>query len=140
RELFAHACCVLNLCGASNPATLAFRPKGKLLYLETDPVIYQVRLAQGDSATVQFLASHDIHVTYGANLGGQDCPIPLPLFDWKKTRPPVVLDLWPSSVDTACRRFTTIATWHNHGKDLCFQGETYYWSKHLNFLMLVDLP
>lgn len=140
REIFAHAVCALNLCGASNPATLTFRPQGKLVYLETDPVLYQIRLAQGDTTTLQFLAGHDAHVTYGENLGEADCPIPLSHFQWRKTRPPVALEFWPFQADASCRRFTTIATWHNRGKDLCFRGETYHWSKHLSFLRLTDLP
>ena len=119
---------------------LTFRPKGKLLYLETDPVLNQVRLAQGDTGAFQILAGHDAHVTYGENLGEVDCPIPLSHFDWHKTRPPVVLDLWPFRFNPACLRFTTIATWRNLGKDLCFRGETYRWSKHHNFLTLADLP
>ena len=88
----------------------------------------------------QFLAKHDAHVTYGENLGAPDCPIPLPQFVWQKTRPPVVVDLWPLQADAICRRFTTIATWHNRGKDLLFRGEAYHWSKHLNFLALAELP
>lgn len=140
RELFAHALWVFNLCGASHPETLTFRSKGKLLYLETDPVLQQVRLAEGDAGALRFLAGHDRHVTYGENLGADDCPIPLFHFSWRKTRPPVVLDLWPFRADERCARFTTIATWHNRGKDLCFRGETYHWSKHRNFLALVDLP
>lgn len=140
RELFDRALCVINLCGASHPETLTYRPKGKFLYLETDPVLYQVRLGQGDAAALRFLGAHDAHATYGENLGEPDCPIPLTQFDWKKTRPPVVLDLWPMREDAACQRFTTIATWHNRGKDLCFAGETYRWSKHLNFLAVADLP
>ncbi len=140
RDLFARAVGAINLCGASDPAALAFRPQGKLIYLETDPVLYQVRLAQGDNAARQFLSAHDAHVTYGENLGASDCPIPLPDFAWKKTRPPVVVDLWPSRPETPGAKFTTIATWHNRGKDLRFQGQTYYWSKHMNFLALADLP
>lgn len=139
-ELFERALCVINLCGSSHPETLTYRPKGTLLYLETDPVLYQVRLAQGDAAALQFLGGHDAHATYGENLGEPDCPIPLTHFNWKKTRPPVVLDLWPVREDDACQRFTTIATWHNRGKDLCFAGETYHWSKHLNFLSVAALP
>lgn len=140
RDLFVHALCAINLCGASNPATLTFRPKGKLLYLETDPILCQVRLAQGDTATLRFLVGHDAHFTYGENLGAADCPIPLSHFAWQKTRPPVALDLWPFRASQTPRRFTTVATWHNRGKDLCFRGETYHWSKHLNFLTFVDLP
>jgi hypothetical protein len=140
RALFERAGCVVNLCGASHPETLTYRPKGKLVYLETDPVLYQVRLAQGDEAALRFLGGHDAHVTYGANLGEPDCPVPLTHFAWKKTRPPVVLDLWPRQAVAEGQRFTTIATWHNRGKDLCFAGETYHWSKHQNFLSVVDLP
>ncbi len=140
RQLFHDALCVLNLCGSSHPETLTYLPKGKFVYLETDPVLYQVRLAQGDEAALRFLGGHDAHATYGENLGASDCSIPLTHFQWCKTRPPVVLDLWPTGVNASCQRFTTIATWHNRGKDICFAGETYHWSKHLNFLAVVDLP
>lgn len=142
-NLFAQAVCVVNLCGASHPEGLTFRPRGTFVYLETDPVLFQIRLAQGDPEAYRFLAAHDAHVTYGENLGAVDCPIPLPYFHWKKTRPPVVVDCWPFRLDEfehARSRFTTVATWHNRGKDVCFRGETYHWSKHRNFLALVDLP
>jgi len=140
RELFDQALCVVNLCGASHPEILTYRPKGKFIYLETDPVLYQVRLAQEDAAALNFVGGHDAHVTYGENLGASDCPVPLTHFDWKKTRPPVVVDLWTTPSRDSCRNFTTIATWHNRGKDMHFRGETYLWSKHHNFLKIVDLP
>jgi hypothetical protein len=140
RDVFAQAVCAINLCGASSPAPLAFRPAGKLIYLETDPVLYQVRVDEGDTKAIQFLAEHDTHVTYGENLGEADCPIPLPNYTWHKTRPPVVLDFWPLQRNADCPRFTTIATWHNRGRDLQFRGEIYHWSKHVNFLALADLP
>ncbi|MGE0681288.1 MAG: hypothetical protein AB7P69_10380 [Candidatus Binatia bacterium] len=140
RELFEHARCVINLCGASHPETLTYHPKGKFIYLETDPVLYQVRLEQEDEAARRFIGGHDAQVTYGENLGEPDCPIPLTHFNWQKTRPPVVLDLWRTPFNDACRRFTTIATWHNRGKDMNFRGETYHWSKHFNFLEIADLP
>jgi len=140
RELFDQALCVVNLCGASHPETLTYRPRGKFVYLETDPVLYQVRLAQEDKAALRFIGEHDVQVTYGENLGEPDCPIPLPAFNWKKTRPPVMLDFWRTPFNEACRRFTTIATWHNRGKDLPFREEIYHWSKHLNFMALVELP
>jgi hypothetical protein len=140
RDLFAQAVCTINLCGASDPAALTFHSAGKLIYLETDPVLHQIRFAEGDAKAIQFLAGHDAHVTYGENLGAPDCPIPLPNYAWRKTRPPVVLDLWPLQMNTDSPRFTTIATWHNRGRDLQFRGETYRWSKHVNFLALADLP
>jgi hypothetical protein len=51
----------------------------------------------------------------------------------------VVLDLWPPD-DAAPECFSTIATWENKGKNIEFEGETYVWSKHMNFLRFLDLP
>jgi len=139
QALYERADVVLNLCGAT-PPRLEHRRNGRLLYIETDPVFEQIRAAQGEPQTLEFLSLHDVCFTYGENLGAPDCPIPLTGFAWQKTRPPVVLDLWEERVDPTCRYFTTVATWHNKGKDITFQGQTYYWSKHVNFLKFLELP
>lgn len=102
RALFNRALCVVNLCGASHPETLTHRPKGTFVYLETDPVLYQARLAQGDEAALRFVGGHDAPVMYGENLGAADCSIPLTHFDWKKIRFPVVMDLWLMSLSDSC--------------------------------------
>src|SRR5205823_5691128 len=44
----------------------------------------------------------------------------------------------PRDPGAAC--FTTVASWENKGKDISFRGETYQWSKHVNFLRFLDLP
>jgi hypothetical protein len=36
--------------------------------------------------------------------------------------------------------FTTIAKWRQPGKDIDWSGETYSWSKHVEFLKFIDLP
>ena len=51
--------------------------KGRLLYVETDPVFEQIRAAQGNANTLDFLAAHDVCFTYGENIGEPDCPVPL---------------------------------------------------------------
>jgi hypothetical protein len=139
QALYERADVILNLCGAAAPPPDSKR-KGRLLYIETDPIFEQIRAAQGVQNTLELLAAHDVCFTYGENLGEPDCPIPAAGANWQKTRPPVVLDLWTEHVDATCRFFTTVATWHNRGKDITFQGETYYWSKHVNFLKFLDLP
>jgi hypothetical protein len=139
RNLYDRADVVINLCGATEPRE-EHRRNGRLLYIETDPVFEQIRAAQGEQKTLDFLAAHDVCFTYGENLGAPDCPIPLAGVTWQKTRPPVVLDLWEERADPACRYFTTVATWHNKGKDVTFEGQTYYWSKHVNFLKFLELP
>jgi hypothetical protein len=36
--------------------------------------------------------------------------------------------------------FTTVSNWQQIGLDVEYQGETYYWSKHHEFLKFIDLP
>lgn len=139
KVLYETADVTINLCGATPPPA-GMKRRGPWLYIETDPVFEQIRAAEGAPRTVEFLERHDACFTYAENLGAADCPIPLVGIDWKKTRPPVVLSLWPERADPACSDFTTVATWHNKGKDVVFQGQTYYWSKHVNFLKFIDLP
>jgi len=87
-----------------------------------------------------FLESHDVLFTYGENLGAPDCPVPLERFAWRPTRPPVVLEEWTTPPDPGAIFFTSIASWENKGKDITFRGETYHWSKHVNFLRFLELP
>jgi hypothetical protein len=138
-DLYRHADALINVCG-----TTRLRDEHQhcpvRIYLETDPVYEQIKLAEGNTLTREFLDAHTHHFTYGENLGKPDCPIPLPDYDWKTTRPPVVLDLWEPRLPPRGEKFTTIATWQNVVKDITFKGEKYYWSKHLNFLRLQDLP
>lgn len=138
-RLYGEADALLNLCGATALREEHLRCPVRL-YVETDPGYEQIKLAQGDSEAKEFLDAHTHHFTYGENLGKPDCPIPLEHFDWKTTRPPVLLDLWKYCFSPQAERFTTVATWKNVDKDITFGGERYYWSKHVNFLRFLDLP
>jgi hypothetical protein len=137
--LYRDAAAIVNLCGATAPRE-EHRRGPRLLYVETDPVYEQLRIALGASSSLDFLASHDVLFTYGENLGAPDCPVPLARFTWKTTRPPVVLDCWEPHTDPRAACFTSIASWENKGKDITWEGVTYQWSKHVNFLRFVTLP
>jgi hypothetical protein len=138
-RLYREADALVNVCGATRlreeHMTCPIR-----IYVQTDPVVDQILVTENNTRTVETLAAHTHHFTYGENLGQPDCPIPLEKFDWRPTRPPVVLDLWEPDFDPAATHFTTVGTWENVSKDVRFEGQTYYWSKHVNFLRLVDLP
>jgi hypothetical protein len=110
------------------------------IYVETDPVASQIKVAQGDPGTIAALEAHDTHLSFGENLGAADCGVPVERFSWLPTRQPVILDLWdnPSAGDGTA--YTTIATWKNKGKDIVYRGETYYWSKDREFMKVIDLP
>jgi hypothetical protein len=138
-DLYRDATAIVNLCGATAPRA-EHRQGAKLLYIETDPVYEQIRIATGTASSLEFLESHDVLFTYGENLGSPDCAVPILKFRWQTTRPPVVTHLWEPRLDAKAVHFTSIASWENKGKDVTYGGVTYQWSKHVNFLRFLDLP
>ena len=54
-------------------------------------------------------------------------------------RQPILLDLWDSGRPSK-PEFTTVCNWKQGGRELEYQGETYHWSKHHEFLKFIDLP
>jgi len=140
KRLYTEADAVLNLSGAqelrADHSTIRC-----LIYVETDPVANQIKVASGDMRTIQALGAHDHIFTYGENLGAPDCQLPLERFVWQPTRPPVCLDWWANDyVPAEDAPLTTVANWRHSGKDVSWQGETYYWSKHREFLRFANLP
>jgi hypothetical protein len=110
------------------------------VYLETDPVAPQIEVALGAPFTVELLAAHTHHLTFGENLGASDCGVPVDGFQFCATRQPVVLDWWrPDGVELR-PSFTTVASWQQTGRDIEWRGETYFWSKDREFLKVLELP
>jgi hypothetical protein len=114
------------------------------VYLETDPVLPQIQVAQGRSFRIDLLSAHTHHFTYAENLGAPDCRVPLGPFLYRPTRQPVILDWWPSQTlrlpsANGCR-FTTIGSWQQYGRDIEWEGEIYTWSKYHEFLKFIKLP
>ena len=112
------------------------------IYLETDPVLAQIEIAQGNERTIGLLAAHTHHFTYGENFGAPDCTVPLERFTYHPTRQPVILDWWgPRAGDGPPRRsFTTVASWKQTAKDVEWRGELLTWSKDVQFQRVMDLP
>ncbi len=111
------------------------------VYVESDPFAVQIKVAEGDPATINALDAHDIHFSFGENLGQPDCQVPVERYRWLPTRQPVAMDLWDNPFPPdATAPYSTITTWHNKGKDITYRGETYYWTKDREFLKYLDLP
>ena len=110
------------------------------IYLETDPVLAQVEVDQGNAVTIAALAAHTEHRSFGENLGTDICPLPTGPFAYRPTRQPVVLDWWAGADTVEAHTFTTIANWRQTYKDLTWRGNAYGWSKHSEFLRFIDLP
>ena len=114
------------------------------VYLETDPVLPQIEIAQGRESTIEFLSAHTHHFTYGENFGATDCQVPISRFNYRPTRPPVILDWWarpqPQTADISSRAFTTVANWRQTSKDIVYKGRTLTWSKDVQFMRFLPLP
>jgi hypothetical protein len=140
--LYAEADLLVNVSGASvlHDEQLGVPMR---IYLETDPVTPQIELAQGRQFTIDLLSAHTHHFSYGENFGAPDCGVPLDdRFDFRPTRPPIVLDWWPVTVPATGdgAAFTTVANWKQAYKDIEWNGETYTWSKDVEFMRFIDLP
>jgi hypothetical protein len=54
--------------------------------------------------------------------------------------PPVSATGGPQALPQQDVALTTVANWKHTGKDIVWQDETYYWSKHLEFQHFINLP
>ncbi|HZO81295.1 MAG TPA: hypothetical protein VFB33_06330 [Candidatus Binataceae bacterium] len=139
-RLLAEADAVINLCAATEPREEHLRARC-MVYLETDPGVFQARYAAGDPKMVSLARAHRLFFTYASNIGQPDCVLPTGGLVWHPTRPPVLLDQWPVQPTPArSAPFTTVGTWRNRGNDIEISGRIYYWSKHLNFAKMLDVP
>lgn len=137
--LYQSADLLINFHGGTLP-----RPEhsesNRLLYLETDPVELEIELYHNDSQAIAFLEPHSSFFTWGLNYGQPDCQVPLPArFPFKTTCPVVVQDLWSSPANGAASSFTTIGNWRQTGQ-VEYLGEIYTWSKHHEYLKIIELP
>jgi hypothetical protein len=137
----ARADVLVNLSGATVLRAEHMRVPARV-YLETDPVLPQIEVAQGRQFTIDLLGAHTHHFSYGVNLGNPDCAVPVERFDYRPTRPPVILDWWADGAAWQLdgRPFTTVANWRQSGKDVEWQGRLLTWSKHVEFQRIMDLP
>jgi hypothetical protein len=139
-DLYRDCDALLNVCGATVLNDDHMRARFKV-YVETDPVTNQLELANGKEKTKAVLDEHDTIVTYGENYGGPGSKVPLVGgYRYLKTRQPIDLELWPVVGETGGESYSTIGNWKQSGHDVVWDGETYYWSKHHEFLKFIELP
>jgi hypothetical protein len=137
-RLLAECDALINLTGATVLREEHLRVPVRI-YLETDPVLPQIEVAEGRELTIDLLAAHTHHFSFGERLGRPDCGVPVERFEYRPTRQPVVLDWW-SGAAAVNRRYTTVGSWRQTQKDIVWRGETYYWSKDREFLKVIELP
>ncbi|MEA2625306.1 MAG: hypothetical protein QOD06_1351 [Candidatus Binatota bacterium] len=137
RRRFAGADLYVNLGGVNRIAGLP-RPR-VAIYVDMDPGFSQINLDQGDAVLRELLEEHDLHFTFGENVGTARSAIPTGGLEWRPTRQVVVPELWENDAEPGpC--FTTIGKWRNEHRDRSFGGTELGWSKEGEWTRFRALP
>jgi hypothetical protein len=141
RELYRTCDAALNVCGSHdmNEDLLAVR---RLIYVESDPGVEQIKIDQADAGVRDYLSKHAVLFTFGESVGTERFPVPLHGLEWLPTRQPVVTDLWFDADPPADEAlYTSICNWSTSGKkDIEWRGSNYLWSKSLEFIKFAESP
>ena len=137
--LYRSAELIINLHGGTVPLP-EHSETGRLIYLGTDPVEAELEVFHGVPKTIGFLSAHAAFFTWGLNYGQPGCKLPYAeQFAFRPSPPPVICEFWPPDRRRG-ERFTTIGNWRQPHREVLFQGEVYHWSKHHEYLKVLDLP
>jgi glycosyltransferase involved in cell wall biosynthesis len=132
-EIFKRADILLNVSGSLEfPDN--YRQIGRLVYIDTDPVFTQVKLARGERDFGRRVDAHDVHFSYGEYLSNS---VPRTGHIWQPTRQPIVLSEWHTS-NPPRNGFTTVMSWTSY-KPLAYADKT-YGQKDLEFYRFLELP
>jgi GT2 family glycosyltransferase len=139
RKLYRDAEVVINLHGGTIPLPSWCRGD-RLVLIDTDPVEIQVLASNGDPAALDFLDAHAALFTWGEKIGREDCGVPVPAgYQFRPTRVPVLLDFWATDAPPG-DALTTVGNWAQDHADAQWAGQRYTWSKHHEWLKILELP
>jgi hypothetical protein len=139
--LYREADAIFNICGSQEFNEDLLRSE-RILYVESDPGLEQIHVDQNHADAIDYLKRHHALFTFGENVGTAEFPVPTHGFTWLPTRQPIVTDYWNTGEPpSAGAVFTSIANWSTSGrKDIEWRGDTYLWSKSLEFERFVEAP
>jgi hypothetical protein len=122
RELYRDADAILNICGTQEFNEDLLK-SDRVLYVESDPGVEQIKVDKGNKETREYLARHHALFTFGENVGTRAFPVPTNGYKWLPTRQPIVTDLWRTrSAPQSAALFTSIANWSTSGlKDITWR-------------------
>ena len=124
----------------------ALSPRCLKLFLDTDPGYNQIILSERPSWSENVdrwcagVHAHDRHFTYAENFGAVDCTMPAAGIVWKKTRMPIVPELWQPRPEGAGPNspWSTVMTWNVFKGKLEYRGVEYR-GKAEEFSKIADL-
>jgi hypothetical protein len=85
-------------------------------------------------------AAHDAYFTTGETVGSGDGEIPDCGLPWMVIRPPVCLELWPSTYRPDATAFTTVSSWWGHREYVGTNDDYYDNNKRVSYLRFLELP
>ena len=139
-ELYRDAAAIVNLCGATAPRD-EHRQGARLIYVETDPVVRAAphRAGRAVVARVPRRARRPLHLRREPREPGlPGAARAVRLEDDPAARRARLLGAADGPAAPLLHARSRRS--ENKGKDITWQGETYQWSKHINFLRFLDLP
>lgn len=125
----------------------ALSPSCLKVFLDSDPGYNQIILSERPAWSENVdrwcagVRAHDRHFTYAENFGSADCAMPAAGIAWKKTRMPVVPDLWDARREAVKpdAPWSTVMTWNVFKGKLEYCGVEYR-GKAEEFAKIADLP
>jgi len=133
KEVIETADLVINVSGTLEDPE-KYRGRGRLVYIDSDPVFTQVKIASGNDYFQRLVELHDVLFSFGEVLPG-NCPDTG--HTWVPTRQPINIDEWRT--DRPRRdAFTTVMNWSAH-KPMEFADRS-YGQKDVEFRKYLDLP
>ncbi|GAB4184213.1 MAG: hypothetical protein Fur0032_25100 [Terrimicrobiaceae bacterium] len=139
-RLIAESDVLANVSGACwlREPTAAVRRK---LFLDGDPMFTQIGM-ETDSETAERIRAHDVHFSFGLNIGKTGCGVPTGGVVWHPTVQPIALEYWEPGRQVpdgpGGDAWTTVMNWSSY-KPKEFQGDS-YGQKDGEFLNFLDLP
>jgi hypothetical protein len=133
KEICESADLLINVSGVlQNPWD--YRRVRRLVYIDSDPVFTQIKLARGQADFRKMVDAHDVHFSFGESFSEST---PATGHHWRPTRQPVVLSEWqPAAIYRDV--FTTVMNWTSY-KAIEYGGKT-YGQKDSEFRRFLDLP
>lgn len=133
REVVASADLLINVSGTVDRPE-DYRAVPRLIYIDTDPVFTQLKLARGDPGFPERVNAHDLHFSFGERVAQT---MPDTGHRWLPTRQPIILEEWRTKT-TPREVYTTIMNWTSY-KSETFQGRS-YGQKDIEFIRFLELP
>ncbi len=111
-----------------------YREIPRLVYIDTDPLVSQIKIVAGGGDLRKRVEVHDRHFSFGESLTEV---VPDTGHRWRPTRQPIVLSEWRPSTPRG-ESFTTVMNWSSYAP-LVYSGRT-YGQKDIEFKRFLELP